>query len=221
MFEDKYNMTQEQNVFVVKRNLIDYIWKSAKLEGISVTYPQTDVIVSGISLQNFKVDDIITINNLKHGWQFILNNLYYPSNYTLLCEIHKTICSGLVYNAGYIRNVPISMGGTNWKPELPIEVDIKFTIENYLKEISKSVTERAIELMLYIMRTQAFLDGNKRTAMMLANHFMVSKGKGIISIPVEHKEEFKTLLIEFYETNDNSKVKEFVYNCCIDGINFK
>ena len=56
-----------------------------KLEGISVTYPQTDVIVSGISLQNFKVDDIITINNLKHGWQFILNNLYYPSNYTLLC----------------------------------------------------------------------------------------------------------------------------------------
>ena len=113
------------------------------------------------------------------------------------------------------------MGGTNWKPELSIEVDIKYTIENYLKESNKSVTERAIELMLYIMRTQAFLDGNKRTAMMLANHFMVSKGKGIISIPVEHKEEFKTLLIELYETNDNSKIKEFVYNCCIDGINFK
>ena len=67
MLEDKFNMTQEQNVFVVKRDLIDYIWKSAKLEGISVTYQQTDVIVSGMSLQNFKVDDIITINNLKHG----------------------------------------------------------------------------------------------------------------------------------------------------------
>lgn len=33
------------------------------------------------------------------------------------------------------------MGGTNWKPELPIEVDIKCTIENYLKESNKNVTE--------------------------------------------------------------------------------
>lgn len=30
----------------------------------------------------------------------------------------------------------------------------------------------------------------------------------------------RTLLIEFYETNNDSKIKEFVYNCCIDGINF-
>lgn len=49
---------------------------------------------------------------------------------------------------------------------------------------------------------------------------MISNGKGIISILVEHKEEFKRLLIEFYETNNNSKIKEFIYNCCIDGINF-
>lgn len=221
MFKDKFNMTQEQNVFVAKRNIVDYIWKSANLEGISVTYPQTDVIVSGMSVQNFKVDDIITINNLKHGWQFILENLYHPSNYILMCEIHKIICSGLVYNAGYIRTVPVSMGGTNWKPELPIEIDIKLIINEIISQEGKTVTERAIELMLYVMRTQTFLDGNKRTAMMLANHFMISNGKGIISIPVEHKEEFKKLLIEFYETNDNSKVKEFIYNCCIDGINFQ
>lgn len=40
-FKDKYSMTLEENIFVVKRNLVDYIWKSANLEGISVTFPQT------------------------------------------------------------------------------------------------------------------------------------------------------------------------------------
>src|SRR5665648_1166618 len=42
--EAKFNMTVEQNIFVAKRNIVDYIWKSARLEGISVTFPDTDAI---------------------------------------------------------------------------------------------------------------------------------------------------------------------------------
>lgn len=41
MLEDKFNITQEQNVFVVKRNLIDYIWKSAKIRRY-ICYLPTD-----------------------------------------------------------------------------------------------------------------------------------------------------------------------------------
>lgn len=32
--QDKYNLTKEQNIFITKRNIVDYIWKSANLEGI-------------------------------------------------------------------------------------------------------------------------------------------------------------------------------------------
>ena len=39
--ENKFNLTREQNVFVAKRNIVDYIWKSANLEGIGVTYSET------------------------------------------------------------------------------------------------------------------------------------------------------------------------------------
>lgn len=39
--KNKFNLTREQNVFVAKRNIVDYIWKSANLEGIDVTYPET------------------------------------------------------------------------------------------------------------------------------------------------------------------------------------
>ena len=42
--ENKFNLTREQNIFVAKRNIVDYIWKSANLEGIGVTYPETQAI---------------------------------------------------------------------------------------------------------------------------------------------------------------------------------
>ena len=75
--------------------------------------------------------------------------------------------------------------------------------------------------MLYIMRKQMFLDGNKRTAMLAANADMISSGCGIISIPVEQQHEFMGLLISFYESNDMGKIKSFVYTNCIDGIDFQ
>ena len=72
--EDKYKMTLEENIFVAKRNIVDSIWKSANLEGIAVTYPQTETIFQGLGIQNMKVKDINAIVNLKHSWEFILEN---------------------------------------------------------------------------------------------------------------------------------------------------
>ena len=34
-------LSLEDNIFLAKRNLVDSIWKEARLEGIAVTYPQT------------------------------------------------------------------------------------------------------------------------------------------------------------------------------------
>lgn len=42
--ENRFNLTREQNVFIAKRNIVDYIWKSANLEGIDVTYSETQAI---------------------------------------------------------------------------------------------------------------------------------------------------------------------------------
>ena len=72
--KNKFNLTREQNVFVAKRNIVDYIWKSANLEGIGVTYPETQAIYDGGIVNGLTVDKIIAINNLKYSWQFILEN---------------------------------------------------------------------------------------------------------------------------------------------------
>ena len=72
--------------------------------------------------------------------------------------------------------------------------------------------------MLYGMRSQLFWDGNKRTSIIVANKIMIENGKGIIKVPDSKLEEFNVLLSEFYSTNEMDKIKEFIYENCIDGI---
>lgn len=219
-FERKYNLTVDENIFIAKRNIVDYIWKSAKLEGLSVTFPDTEAIFNGMSVPNIKVDEIIAVNNLKHSWQFVFDTIDYPTDFNYICQLNRIVGGdNLVYNAGFLRNIPVTIGGTSWKPDMPNE----FLIKENLAEIQtiENPTERCITLMLYCMRTQMFLDGNKRTSMLAANHEMIRNGCGIISVPIEIQPEFTKLLVKFYETNDTSAVKQFVYDNCIDGIDME
>ena len=217
--EPKYRMTVEQNIFVAKRNIVDYIWKSAHLEGLAVTYPDTEAIFNGLSVAGVAVKDIIAVNNLKHAWQFVLDSLDYPVDYSFICQINRLVGGdNLVYHAGFIRNVPVTIGGTSWKPEMPIESQIK---EDLLEiRAMPEPTDRALTLMLYIMRKQMFLDGNKRTAMLAGNAEMISSGCGIISVPIEKQRDFTMLLINYYESGDMAEIKDFLYEGCIDGIDF-
>jgi len=216
--EDKFCLTREQNVFIAKRNIVDYIWKSANLEGIAVTYPQTQALYDGGIVNGLTVDEVIAINNLKYAWAFILENKDINYDYSALCQIHRLTTEKLVYNPGAIRTTPVNIGGTDWKPQLPIESQIKEELQNLLNAENKSKTEIAIEIMLWIMRRQMFLDGNKRVAMLFANKIMIDNGCGIITIAKEKQPVFFEKLIKFYETNDAQDLKIWIYNNCIDGI---
>ena len=218
--ENKIHLTREQNVFVAKRNIVDYIWKSANLEGIAVTYPETQVIYDGGIVNGLTVDKIIAINNLKYAWQFILENENIVYDFHTLCHIHKLVADKLVLDndLGRIRTTPVTIGGTKWKPNFPIESQIKEELETLLNQSDKTKTEMAIEIMLWVMRRQMFIDGNKRVAMLFANKIMVDNGCGIITIAQENQTTFFEKLISFYETGDNLDLKNWIYEHCIDGI---
>ncbi len=219
--ENKYNLTREQNVFVAKRNIVDYIWKSANLEGIAVTYPETQAIYDGGIVNGLTVDKIIAINNLKYSWQFILENDGIDYDFKALCQLHKLTCDKLVLEGqlGRIRTTPVNIGGTSWKPQFPVESQIKEELDELLNQSDKTKTEMAIEIMLWVMRRQMFIDGNKRVAMLFANKLMIDHGCGIITISQENQPTFFEKLIQFYETGDNLDLKKWIYETSIDGLN--
>ena len=218
--KNKFNLTREQNVFVAKRNIVDYIWKSANLEGIDVTYPETQVIYDGGVVNGLTVDKIITINNLKYSWQFILENEGIEYDFKALCHLHKLTCDKLILdgNLGRLRTTPVSIGGTSWKPQFSVESQIKEELEQLLNQPEKSKTEIAIEVMLWIMRRQMFIDGNKRVGMLFANKIMIDNGCGIITIAQENQQTFFKKLINYYESGDNTDLKQWIYETSIDGI---
>ena len=218
--ENKFNLTREQNVFVAKRNIVDYIWKSANLEGIGVTYPETQAIYDGGVVNGLTVDKIIAINNLKYAWEFILENEGIEYDYKALCQIHKLTCDKLVLDQelGRIRTTPVNIGGTSWRPQIPIESQIKEELENLLNQPEKTKTEIAIEIMIWIMRRQMFIDGNKRVGMLFANKIMIDNGCGIITISQENQPTFFEKLIKFYESGNNADLKQWIYETSIDGI---
>lgn len=205
----------ELNIDFAKRHLVDSIYKQAILEGVATTFAETENIIEGGKVNNMTSEDILKVINLKHAWEFILNKnvVTSSSNFSLLCEINKLIEQGFYYNAGRIRSIPVIIGGTNWKPQLPIESVIKEELEKIYNS-NLSIVDKAIELLLYVMKKQIFIDGNKRTANIFTNHYLISKGKGIISIPTEVIDEFKSLLIAYYEGKDVKKIKIFLKEKC-------
>jgi len=209
------NSKVELNIDFAKKHLADIIYKQAVLEGIATTYADTENILEGGKVNDMMPEDVMKIVNLKHAWEFILNKNVISSqtNISLLCEINKLIEEGFYYNAGKIRSVPVTIGGTTWKPPLPIEGIIKEELDSIMNS-NLSIINRTIEILLYIMKKQIFIDGNKRTAVIFANHYLISKGKGVLVIPVESIKSYKKLLIDYYEGNDNKKIKEFLkINC--------
>lgn len=205
----------EINIDFAKRHLVDTIYKQAILEGIATTFADTESIIEGGKINNMSSEDVLKIINLKHAWEFILNKnvILLDTNFPLLCEINKFVQEGFYYSVGKIRTVRVSIGGTKWTPELPIESIMKEELDDiFNKKISD--IDKAIEVLLYIMKKQIFIDGNKRTSIIFANHYLISKGKGIIVIPAELADEYKDLLINYYEGKDKTKIKKFLKEKC-------
>ena len=76
--ENKFNLTREQNVFVAKRNIVDYIWKSANLEGIGVTYPETQAIYDGGIVNGLTVNFCVFVIFLSNRTKFITQITCFP-----------------------------------------------------------------------------------------------------------------------------------------------
>ena len=213
--DEELSLEVSNNIDFARKHLADTIYKQAVLEGVATTLSDTESIIEGGLVNDMSSDDILKVINLKHAWEFILNKnvILSKTDYSILCMINKLVEEGFYYSPGILRTTPVKIGGTTWSPELPDEATIKETINRILESNNDDV-DKAIELLLFVVKTQAFIDGNKRTSVIFANHFLIGKGKGIIVIPVENVEGYKSLLIKYYETDDNTEIKKFLITNC-------
>ena len=209
--KNKFNMTKEDNIFFAKRKLIDNIYKSANLEGIAVTFADTYSFMNNVNTGNISIDDMLKLKGLKDAWEYVLNTIDEELTIDYIKKIHFQVCKGQnIFPLGDFRDKGVGVTGTSWRPKLPIECNY----ENELKDIMSisNDLDRCISLFCWIQRSQMFLDGNKRVANLVANKEMIRCGQGIIAIPIEKIGEYFVLLINYYETNDMTNIKEWIRN---------
>ncbi len=203
------------NLDFARANMKANIYDQAVLEGVATTFPQTEDIIDNGIVSGMTATDVQKILNLKHAWEFILDRdvLSYGTDYDILCHIAKLVNEGFYADGGRIRGVPVAIGGTSYIPPLPIATVVKENLEGIIRQDREAV-DIAIDLCLYCMKTQVFNDGNKRAAVIFANHYMISKGQGLLVIPESHVPEFKALLVAYYEDRDHGEIRKFMREKC-------
>ena len=204
-----------QNLEFARANMKANIYNQAVLEGVATSFPQTEEIIDNGIVNGMMASDVQKILNLKHAWEFILDNdvIQTKSDYYLLSHIGRLVNEGFFVDGGKIRGVPVSIGGSSFKPPIPIESVVKEKIDSILKS-PKDTIDIAIELCMYSMKTQIFIDGNKRASVIYANHYLISHGQGLLVIPENHVSEFKRKLVDYYEGEDIAVISSFLKNSC-------
>jgi len=204
-----------QNLDFARANMKANIYDQAVLEGVATSFPQTEEIIENGKVSGMTASDVQKILNLKHAWEFILDPdvIQAKSDYYVLCHIARLVNEGFFADGGRIRGVPVTIGGTSYIPPFPIESVVKGTIEEILQSAADDLS-KSIRLCLYTMKTQVFIDGNKRAAVIFANHYLIAHGQGFLVIPEAHVPEFKKLLIDYYEGADSEIITSFLKEHC-------
>lgn len=199
--------------------IAESIYKQANLEGIKISFTETQEILNNVNVVSLTPINICKIYSLEQGWNYLFDNLRKEMDIDFLKDIHNLIARFDVdYRyLGKIREDEVMISGTSWRPEIPSNEDIDKLCEMLKIDTSKNITDQAINIGLYIMRMQPFKDGNKRVGSYAMNKILIEHGKGIFNVPVELDGKFKQKLVEYYESDDNSDLKMFVAEHCIDG----
>lgn len=221
MIFDKYEMSQEENIFCAKRILVDSVYQQANLEGIGVTFAQTQDIINNVNVPQLTPIEISKVCCLRDTWHFLLDNINAPLDLAFIETLHELVARFDVpyYYLGKLRTEDVMISGAgNWRPDIP-DIEKMHRELNELLNDNSFITDKAVRIGLWIMRTQPFKDGNKRVGSFVINKLLIQNGKGLFNVPVELDGLFKTKLVDFYITNNYEEITEWIRDNCLDGLN--
>ena len=136
-------MDRERNILLAKKYMVESIYRSANIEGIGMTFPETQTICDGMSVSGHTLDEINAVNDLKNAWRWIFQNINTDIDVEVLCQLNRIAGKYTVINAGAIRSIydePIRVplyGGKNYYPPIP---DSKEEIDSEIKQVTGDKT---------------------------------------------------------------------------------
>lgn len=212
----------------VRQMISEFVYDMGNLENNPFTFPEVQTLLDGITVGGHKLSDQNQILNIKASWDYMIELSAKEDiniNKDTICSIHNIVAKDEALIVGDFRNGNIGIAGTkdykcidasNLNDVFKNDINIINNINNPL--------EKAIILNLWMSYCQFFYDGNKRTSRLASNLILLSNDIGVLSISARDKQEYNTLMLEFYETMNADKVIKFLVEKCViyfSGYNYK
>ena len=215
VFIDDFDPKILLNLDFIRNNINSIIYEQAIVEGVSATFLDTEEILEKGSSKNVSFDDTLTILNLKNAWQYVLDEdtVRIGVNFNVLSTIAGFVNDRQVSYPDQIRVTNARISGSSYRPPIVTKTEVENQINKIISNKSQKEIRNVVDLLCYLAKAQVFNNGNKRTALIFANCYAISKGLGYISVPEELEKEYKLLLVEYYE-GKNEKVKQFLLEKC-------
>lgn len=193
-----------------ERLAVDLSWKSSQIEGNTYSLLETERLLRERQTADGKTqEEAIMLLNHKDAIDFIAENpdVVKPLTVAAIEDIHAL----LVKELGVERNVRtrrVGISGTNYQPldnEFQIREALTATCE--LINARENAFEQALLGLALISYIQPFMDGNKRSARIVANALLMANGCCPISFRTVDSVDYKKAMLIFYERNNISSFK--------------
>lgn len=214
-----YSSLKSLNSTEIKELAIVWCYYSARIEGNTYTYVETEALLKDNITSSKRYEDAKMLKNLYNTFVSQLRYIFHDGNREviderLLLRIHRLITAELVptEESGKIRERGVRISGTEYTPpKSSVEIRHQLAELFHLQETIENPIERAIFLHCHIAKLQPFIDGNKRTSRMVESIVLINDG--IIPIYSTRDSDildYRQALVNFYESGDYSEYVEYL-----------
>jgi Fic family protein len=192
---------------------MEYSYESNRIEGNTLTLQETTLVVNeGVTIGGKSVMEHLEAINHAQAIEFIKEIATGDIEITerTIKEIHAIILNGIdKENAGKYRNVPVMIVGSKHIPPQPylIQPQMEQFIDKYRKMEQEGVHSVLIAAYLHkcLVKIHPFIDGNGRTARLLMNLYLLSKGYTITTLKGDNESKiaYYTALEESHIANND------------------
>lgn len=133
--------------------------------------------------------DLALLEDLRDAAQFIIDHAGRPIDSSFVRAVNATITRSGALHPGRLRTQSQAIGVATpfgrHRPDALTSVGLQALLDAAARS-EDDVREHALELFVGLAKAQPFEDGNKRTAVFVANSLLISSGAGVLlTIPVD------------------------------------
>lgn len=203
-------------LMLAQREVSVLVHDSVLLEGINITLPEVQTLLEGVTVGGHSLSDQQITLNQGNAWRFLFKAVKdneFELSSSFACSLHAVAGKEEALEWGRFRSSGVTIAGTSF---MPPESNLLTSLFDQMVAAASDITDvydRAIYVFLTMARHQFFFDVNKRTGRLMMNGILLSNGYPALNLPASRQLEFNQLMLDFYDTGDQSEMNRFMRSC--------